>query len=430
MDAARWRRISAVFDEVLEAPQAAREALLEVRCAADEELRREVQSLLDADAAGSLLDQRVPELRSAVVADWAHRDDASPAGSIIGCWHVLRELGRGGMAVVMLAERIDGQFEQRVALKLIKRGMDSEAVLARFLRERQILARLSHPNIARLLDGGLSNDGRPYFVLEYVEGAPILAYCETRSLGLRARLECVLQICAALQFAHRQLVVHLDIKPSNVIVTQHGEVKLLDFGIAKLLGDALTEPAMHTHAHLQRPLTPGYAAPEQLLGEPVSTATDVYGVGCLLYELLTGQRASEDARRALSRGNPPMPSQMLDKSRSVADISARRLRGDLDNIILKALKSEPERRYPTIETLAEDLRRYLSGQPVSARRDTLPYRTGKFVARHRLGFAFGVAGLMGLLATTTLALTQAHNARVHAARASRDALPCGCVSRR
>jgi serine/threonine-protein kinase len=425
MDAARWRRISAVFDAVLEAPEPQRVALLHASCGSDEELRREVQSLLDADAAGGLLDQRVPQLRSAVAADWAHHDEASPAGSIIGCWHVLRELGRGGMAVVMLAERIDGQFEQRVALKLIKRGMDSEAVLARFLRERQILARLSHPNIARLLDGGLSIDGRPYFVLEYVEGAPILAYCEAQSLSLRARLECVLQICAALQFAHRQLVVHLDIKPSNVIVTQHGEVKLLDFGIAKLLGGALTEPAMQTHAHLQRPLTPGYAAPEQLLGEPVSTATDVYGVGCLLYELMTGQRASglanganqEDARRALSQGNPPMPSQRLGDSRNIADISARRLRGDLDNIILKALKAEPERRYPTIEALAEDLRRYLGGQPVSARRDTLHYRTGKFIARHRLGVALGVAGLVGLLATTTLALTQAHNARVHAARA-------------
>lgn len=425
MDTARWRRISAVFDAVFEVPEAEREALLRASCGADEELRREVQLLLDADAAGGLLDQRVPQLRSAVAADWAHHDEASPAGSIIGCWHVLRELGRGGMAVVMLAERIDGQFEQRVALKLIKRGMDSEAVLARFLRERQILARLSHPNIARLLDGGLSIDGRPYFVLEYVEGAPILAYCQAHALPLKARLECVLQICAALQFAHRQLVVHLDIKPSNVIVTEHGEVKLLDFGIAKLLG-ALTEAAaLQTHAHLQRPLTPGYAAPEQVRGEPVSTATDVYGVGCLLYELMTGQRASgladganqEDARRALSRAGPPMPSQTLGSKRTVADISARRLRGDLDNIILKSLKAEPERRYPTIEALAEDLRRYLGGQPVSARRDTLHYRTGKFIARHRLGVALGAAGVVGLLATTTLALTQAHNARVHASRA-------------
>ncbi|HEY0745775.1 MAG TPA: serine/threonine-protein kinase, partial [Steroidobacteraceae bacterium] len=425
MDTARWRRISAVFDAAFEVPEAEREALLDVSCGDDGELRREVQLLLDADAAGGLLDQRVPKLRSAVAADWAHRDEASPAGSVIGCWHVLRELGRGGMAVVMLAERIDGQFEQRVALKLIKRGMDSEAVLARFLRERQILARLSHPNIARLLDGGLSNDGRPYFVLEYVEGAPILAYCEAHSLSLRARLECILQICAALQFAHRQLVVHLDIKPSNVMVTEHGEVKLLDFGIAKLLGDALTEPAMQTHAHLQRPLTPGYAAPEQVLGEPVSTATDVYGVGCLLYELMTGQRASglqdranqEDVRRALPRDTPSMPSQMLGNSRKIADISARRLRGDLDNIIRKALKSEPGRRYPTIEALAEDLRRYLGGQPVSARRDTMHYRTGKFIARHRLGVALGAAGLVGLLATTTVALTQAHSARVHASRA-------------
>ncbi len=208
------------------------------------------------------------------------------------------------MGVVMLAERIDGQFEQRVALKLIKRGMDSEAVLGRFLRERQILARLSHPNIARLLDGGLSADGRPYFVMEYVEGAPLVDYCAAHSLGLRARLECVLQICAALQFAHRQLVVHLDIKPSNVIVTTAGEVKLLDFGIAKLLDDGSTASARaHSHAIAAPPHRPGYASPEQLLGEPVSTATDVYGIGCLLYELLTGHRRNGNAAKS-SRGAP------------------------------------------------------------------------------------------------------------------------------
>src|SRR5665213_1846319 len=281
MDTERWRRISAVFDQVVEAPPAERTALLDLTCNGDDMLRLEVQSLLDADAAGDVLERHAPKLRNAVAVEWARDVDAAPVGSIIGSWRMLRELGRGGMGVVMLAERVDGQFEQRAALKLIKRGMDSEAVLARFLQERQILARLSHPNIAHLLDGGLSADGRPYFVMEYVEGAPIIDYCAAHALDLRARIGCVLQICAALQFAHRQLVVHLDIKPSNVIVTKAGEVKLLDFGIAKLLDDGSTDLPLHTRTKSHRPLTPGYASPEQLLGESVSTATDVYGLGCL-----------------------------------------------------------------------------------------------------------------------------------------------------
>jgi len=316
MDAEHWRRISAVFDQVVDAPPAERSALLRFTCDGDDILRLEVQSLLDADAAGDVLERHAPKLRNAVAVEWARDVDAAPVGSIIGSWRMLRELGRGGMGVVMLAERVDGQFEQRVALKLIKRGMDSEAVLTRFLRERQILARLSHPNIARLLDGGLSADGRPYFVMEYVEGAPILDYCAAHSLGLRARLDCVLQICAALQFAHRRLVVHLDIKPSNVIVTDNGEVKLLDFGIAKLLGELPADAALATQTHRQRPLTPGYASPEQLLGQQVSTATDVYGIGCLLYELLTGYRASatvtpaslDEAAQGLNRNEPSAPS--------------------------------------------------------------------------------------------------------------------------
>ena len=393
MNAERWRRISSVFDQLCEIPAAERTALLEQCCGNDVELRRDVISLLEADAAGSALDEHVPKLRIAVAADWARDSEAPPAGANIGCWQVQRELGRGGMGVVMLAERIDGQFEQLVALKLIKRGMDSEAVLVRFLRERQILARLSHPNIARLLDGGLSADGRPYFVMEYVEGAPLVEYCTANSLGLRARLDCVLQICAALQFAHRQLVVHLDIKPSNVIVTKAGEVKLLDFGIAKLLGESPAEPPLHTRTQAQRPFTAGYASPEQLLGEPVSTATDVYGIGCLLYELLTGHRANgdaaspEEARQALARGEPLAPSKAAGTTRAVPGISPRRLRGDFDTIVLKALKREPERRYPTVEALAEDLRRCLDEHPIAARRDTLLYRTGKFVTRNPIGVA-------------------------------------------
>ncbi|HXI49810.1 MAG TPA: serine/threonine-protein kinase [Steroidobacteraceae bacterium] len=422
MDAERWQRISAVFDQLCEAPASERNALLEHYCGDDSELRREVAALLEADAAGGALDQHVPKLRIAVAADWARDSEAPAAGADIGCWRVRRELGRGGMGVVVLAERIDGQFEQRVALKLIKRGMDSDAVLSRFLHERQILARLSHPNIARLLDGGLSSDGRPFFVMEYVEGTPLVDYCTANSLGLRARLDCILQVCAALQFAHRQLVVHLDIKPSNVIVTAAGEVKLLDFGIAKLLGDSPTEPPMHTRTQTQRPLTAGYASPEQLLGEPVSTATDVYGIGCLLYELLTARRANggatslEEARLAIARGEPLAPSKAAALG-GVPGITARRLRGDFDTIVLKALKREPERRYTTVEALAEDLRRCLDEHPIAARRDTLRYRTRKFVARNPVGVALAALAVICLLTTTTFALSQASSARAAALRA-------------
>jgi serine/threonine-protein kinase len=281
MDAQRWSRVTAVFDDLCDAPAGDREALLDKLCGDDHEFRREVLSLLAAEAAGGALDVRLPQLRISVAADWARDSEAPPAGATIGNWKILSELGRGGMGVVMLAERLDGQFEQRVALKLIKRGMDSEAVLSRFLRERQILARLSHPQIARLLDGGMADDGRPYFVMEFVAGVPLTQFCRDHSLGLRARLECVLQVCTALQFAHRQLVVHLDIKPSNVIVSESGEVKLLDFGIARLLGDSSDALITQTRTPAQRPLTPGYASPEQLLGEPLSTATDVHGIGCL-----------------------------------------------------------------------------------------------------------------------------------------------------
>jgi tetratricopeptide (TPR) repeat protein len=423
VDAQRWRRISSAFDRLCEVPADERAALLDHCCGDDSELRREVISLLEADAAGNALDEHLPQLRISVAADWARDSEAPPAGANIGSWRILRELGRGGMGVVMLAERLDGQFEQRVALKLVKRGMDSEAVLARFLRERQILARLSHPNIARLLDGGLSSDGRPYFVMEYVEGAPLAQYCATHSLGLRARLECVLQICAALQFAHRQLVVHLDIKPSNVIVNEVGEAKLLDFGIARLLGDSPNALSMHTRTQAQRPLTAGYASPEQLLGEPISTATDVHGIGCLLYELLTGHRANgdatsaEEAREALAHGEPLAPSKAAGAAGAVPGISPRRLRGDLDTIVLKALKREPERRYPTVEALAEDLRRCLDEHPIAARRDTLFYRTGKFVTRNPAGVALAVLALVALLGTTLFAFSQASSARAEALRA-------------
>ncbi len=429
MDADRWRRIGELFDQLVEVPAQQREALLAHLCSDDQQLLHELRALLAADADGDAFEQRTPQLRDAVVTDWVREQESGAAiGSVIGSWRVLRELGRGGMGVVLLVERADGQFKQRAALKLIKRGMDSEAVLARFLRERQILARLAHPNIARLLDGGLSSDDRPYFVMEYVEGAPLLDDCAQRGLDLNARIECVQQVCAALQFAHRQLVVHLDVKPSNVLVTANGEVKLLDFGIAKLLSSELPGDTLQTGDGRQRPLTPGYAAPEQLHGEPVSTATDVYSVGCLLYELLTGRRphdlgdaASPEAIRAALDRAAPLPPSVAAMALSAAGVNMpivpRRLRGDLDTIVLKALKREPERRYATVESLADDLRRHLSGQPIAARRDSALYRIGKFTLRHRIGVTLAAVALSALLTTTTVALWEANSARDQARRA-------------
>ncbi|MEP7097758.1 MAG: serine/threonine-protein kinase, partial [Dokdonella sp.] len=428
MDPERWRRVSNVFDVVVDAPESERAALLHRLCGGDHATRADVEALLAADVRGDAFGAQTFAVRAAAAVAWERDHDAgAAAGALIGSWRAVRELGRGGMGVVLLVERADGQFEQRAALKLIKRGMDSEAVLARFLRERQILARLSHPNIARLLDGGLSADGRSYFVMEYIEGAPLLDYCAQHALGLSARIDCALQICAALQFAHRQLVVHLDIKPSNVWVTESGEVKLLDFGIARLLGGDRMGATTQTGSAHGGALTPAYAAPEQLRGEPVSTASDVYSLGCLVYELLTGRRAfdvddtaSHDAlRNALDRAQPDPPSRAATRGASDASapVSPRSLRGDLDTIVLKALQREPERRYTTIEAFAQDLRSHLRGRPIAARRDSALYRTGKFVLRHRVGVALAGTALLALLAMTAIALREATSAHEQARRA-------------
>ncbi|HEY0180330.1 MAG TPA: serine/threonine-protein kinase, partial [Dokdonella sp.] len=368
--------------------------------------------------AAATFDARARALRDGAAADWAAANALD--GATIGAWRVVGELGRGGMGVVLLVERADGQFEQRAALKLIKRGMDSDAVLARFLRERQILARLEHRNIARLLDGGVAADGRPYFVMEYVDGVPLPRYCAERGSDLDERLRLFFGVCAAVQFAHAQLVVHSDLKPSNVLVGAGGDVKLLDFGIAKLLGE---QDAAATQTR-ERPLTPAYAAPEQIRGEPVTTATDVYALGCLLYELLTGRRPFEvgdaptldELRRLLASSAPPAPSQ---SGGGAAPVAPKRLRGDLDTIVLKALKSEPERRYATVDALAEDLRRYRAGQPIAAHRDSGLYRARKFVARHRAGVATSALGAIALAGAIGAALWQAREKSAEA-EASRE----------
>ena len=410
MDVPRWPRISAIFDEVVEAPAGTREELLIRLCADDAELRGEIDKLLAADKQATHFERSADSVRSDTASAWVEAEENTPATQV-GPWRLLRELGRGGMGVVWLAERADGAFEQRAALKLIKRGMDSDAVQMRFLRERQILARLEHPHIAHLLDGGISADGRPYFAMEYVDGKPLPEYCAAVHAPLATRIDLFLQVCAAVQFAHGQLVVHRDIKPSNILVTASGGTKLLDFGIAKLLdesGSGLTA----TVDGLHRPFTPAYAAPEQFRGEPVSTATDIYALGVVLYELLTGKRplqlgdtaGAEEILRAQDTTDPAAPSHAVDAQ---SPVQARLLRGDLDTIVLKALQREPERRYATVAALADDLRNFLAGRAIAARRYSAGYRLRKFVGRHRLGVAATTAALLLLVATLCQAVWQA-----------------------
>jgi serine/threonine-protein kinase len=413
MDTQRWQRVGEIFDVVVDAPAGERAEVLSRLCADDVELRREVEALLAADADATTFEHGVDSARGAAAADWIESaSEAQSADERIGPWRLLRELGRGGMGVVWLAERADGQFEQRAALKLVKRGMDTDAVLARFLRERQILARLEHPHIARLIDGGVTDGGQPWFAMEYIEGEPLLPWCQVRRASLQQRLRLFQDVCTAVQFAHGQLIVHRDIKPSNILVTAAGEAKLLDFGIAKLLDESRPESTATSQGG-HRPLTPAYAAPEQLRGEPVTTATDIYALGVVLYEMLAGRRPfapgdaatmAEVSSRAQSDTRPPAPSKV---AAADAPVPSRRLRGDLDTIVLKALEREPQRRYATVEAFAADVRRHLAGRPISARRDRIAYRMRKFVGRHRLGVAASLFGVCALFAALGFALWQA-----------------------
>ncbi len=414
LDPARWRRIEAILDPVLELPAERVPTFLDQACAGDPELREQVADLLAAETeagAGTFLEQAAAELAAPLL---EHREDDPGSGPVegagrrIGPWRIEREIGRGGMGAVYLAERADGAFEQRVALKLIKRGLDTDEILARFRRERQILARLEHPNIARLLDGGATEDGLPWFAMEYVEGEPITAWRDHVRPDLETTLRLFLQVCGAVRYAHQNLVVHRDLKPGNILVTCDGVAKLLDFGIARLLD---TSDGPETTMGDRR-LTPHYAAPEQIRGDPPTTATDVFALGVILYELLTGgwphgrpDATPEETRRAVLEDQPVPPSAGLARrggnARPIAWRS--RLQGDLDNIVLKALRQETVERFPSADALVEDLERYLEGRPVRATRPTWRYRARKFVQRNRVAVAAGavvalslVVGLVGV----------------------------------
>ncbi len=443
MDAERWKKIEAVFESALAVGVDERGTFLRERCAGDGELLAEVESLLAARKQGQAF-------FAAPVFDKAARligQEPSLAGQRLGNYEIIREIGHGGMGAVYLAARADDEYKKEVAIKLVRQGFDCDFIITRFLNERQILASLEHENIARLLDGGTTEDSTPYLVMEYVEGLPIDRYADAQKLSTPARLNLFRTVCVAVAYAHRNLVIHRDIKPSNILVTADGTPKLLDFGIAKLL-DSEGREQTQTVARL---MTPDYASPEQVKGEAITTASDVYSLGVLLYKLLTGHHPYrfktgmlQEIERVICESEPERPSAIVNRTEEIttADgatltVSAesvsrvrdtqpeklcRLLTGDLDNIVLMAMRKEPERRYASVEQLAEDIRRHLDGLPVIARDDTFAYRATKFIRRHRLGVAAGVFVLISLIAGLLATMWQARVARAERDRATKAQL--------
>jgi non-specific serine/threonine protein kinase/serine/threonine-protein kinase len=418
MNEERHRIVRELFEACLEQPD--RNSFLARGCP-DAELRREVEALLTAhDRASSFL-----ESPPQVVAD---EEPKRWIGRRIGVYEIIGEIGSGGMGKVFLATRADDAYRKRVAIKVARAGFDSAEMIERFRQERQILANLQHPNIVRLLDGGATDEGLPYLVMDYLEGERIDRYCQAKALSIPERLKLFRTLCAAVQFAHQNLIIHRDIKPNNILVTRDGVPQLLDFGVAKLLAADAAAAAPHTGTGI-RLMTLNYASPEQVLGTTITTATDVYSLGIVLYELLTGRRPYSVANRPdyeameiICQKEPSKPSASIQErtesspneaGRSAAGVAStgttlsrvdwRLLTGDLDTIVMKAIRKEPERRYGSADHLSEDIRRYLEGLPVLARGDTLGYRAGKFVKRHTAGVAaiclIGLSLIGGIIGT-------------------------------
>jgi len=427
MQAERWRKIDEIFQSVLDCAPESRAALLDSVCAGDSELRAEIDSLLasheKAGYTSSPFDQGMKLLEQS--AERLHE------GNRIGPYRMVRELGHGGMGSVYLAARADDAYQKLVAIKIIRRGLDTEDIIRRFRSERQILASLEHPNITRLLDAGSTDDGLPYLVMEYIEGEPIDQYCDAYQLNTTERLKMFQQVCAAVRYAHQNLVIHRDIKPGNVLVMKDGVPRLLDFGIAKLLASGSESPDVTLT--IARRLTPEYASPEQVRGEAITTASDLYSLGVLLYWLLSGcspyrisAGSSSELERAICEQEPIRPSAVILKSGASAMREGtpgklrRRLEGDLDNIVLMALRKEPQRRYASVEQFSEDISRHLSNLPVIARPDTAGYRACKFIARHRSGVAAAAAIAFLLVAGVVATSWQARVARAERARAQQQ----------
>ncbi|MBZ5527106.1 MAG: serine/threonine-protein kinase [Acidobacteriia bacterium] len=429
----KWEQISEVLEKALSLEGTQREQYLHEACIGDSELRREVESLLAAHQEAGSQFLNVAMATADGIAENIQRAGVC-AGRRIGPYLVVDEIGHGGMGEVFAAVRADGQYEKKVALKLVRSGYDTAIILERFRNERQILAGLDHPNIARLLEGGTTDDGVPYLVMELVEGAPIDSYCDGHKLSVTERLQLFRQVCSAVQYAHQHLVIHRDIKPSNILVTQEGTPKLLDFGIAKIL-----DASGSAEATSLRPMTPEYASPEQVRGEPITTASDVYSLGVVLYQLLTGHspyrvetRTPHELSRAITETEPDRPSSVILRHAEVARNTPvvasqtsegspaklkRRLTGDLDNIALKALRKEPGRRYSSVEQFAEDIRRHLAGLPVSAHKGSWTYRSGKFVQRHKAGVLAALLVLGTLITGVVVTLREARIAESNRRRA-------------
>ncbi|WP_405241631.1 serine/threonine-protein kinase [Lentisalinibacter salinarum] len=423
MAADRFQRVKQIFNQLADLPPDERAARLDAACGSDRELRAEVEALLaGADASDATLRRAV----GSVAAEALEDSPASSVGRLYGPWRLTRLVARGGMGAVYLAERADGSYEQQAAVKLVNAALMSPLALRRFDDERRILARLQHPNIARLIDGGKTADGEPWLAMEYVDGLRIDEYCRARGLDTPARLALFRKVCAAIDYAHRNLVVHRDIKPSNILVDSEGEPKVLDFGLARLFEDECSRAAPTVTE--RRALTPLYASPEQLKGEPLTISTDVYSLSVLLYELLAGTSPYEASANdpaalhfAICDGDREPPSLAATRDAGVGSgdgrEAARALKGDLDNIVLKGMRAEVERRYGTVSELVEDIERYLRDEPVMARPDTWQYRTSKFLKRRRSA-VLASAGVIAVIATLSTLFIQRIIAERDAAEAA------------
>jgi len=434
VDSEKWGQMRELFAAALERAPAERSEFLREACGPDEELRAELEQMLLAHDSNKSVAQ-APE-----------REEAE--GQRIGPYRLIRKIGAGGMGAVYLAARADDTFRKRVAIKLVRADLDTQAILRRFRQERQILAPLDHPNITRLLDGGTTEQGLPYFVMDYVEGTRIDEYCDNHKFSVDERVALFRKVCSAVEYVHQNLVVHRDLKPSNVLVTSEGTPKLLDFGIAKLLRPEFFTTSLDATLTEARPMTPGYASPEQVRGEPVTTASDVYSLGVILYELLTSCRpyrlkgeAADEIRyavceqepdkpsvtwthlkegRASPRGRPLTAETVAAMRATVPEKLRKQLSGDLDTIVLKALRKEPQRRYSSVEQLSEDLRCYLEGLPVMAHGDSRSYRVGKFIRRYKLGVAAAALIVLSLIAGVLGTTWQMRVARRERARAQQQ----------
>jgi serine/threonine protein kinase len=400
-----WSEAKRIFGEALERNAEHRSEYLARACGADSELYREVLSLLENhDGANSFFEQ---PLAAAI------QPPDPLIGKRVGLYKILRQIGLGGMGTVYLAERADDQFRKRVALKAVRPDLFTEHALRRFQNERQTLAVLDHPSIIKLLDGGTTGEGVPYLVTEYVEGLPIDRYCVSAGLNVRQKLELFFTLLGAVHYAHRHLVVHRDLKPGNILVTPEGVPKLLDFGIAKLLQPEYSAQPMGLTQSNMQPMTPNFASPEQIMGQPITTASDTYSLGVILYQLLTGHHPYErqmhtafELGQAICETVPDKPSKFVERVEPAARGNAKLLRGDLDTIVLKAMRKEPQRRYASVEHFSEDIRRYLKGFPVLARDFGWWYRASKFVGRHKASSA-GLAVLtLGVIVSSVVALEQ------------------------